>query len=198
MVQLSRPTRLILRWKETTMSKAIDDLKHEHEAILFTLKVLDKVAGMAEEKSAFIASDARSLVDFLKEFADKCHHGKEEGILFPAMQAAGIPNEGGPIGAMLAEHAQGRAYVKGMENALAAGPDGKAFSRNAQGYITLLRSHIEKENTILFVMAENTLSATTLATLYDKFEAHERDVIGPGRHQELHAMLDRFETKYLS
>lgn len=180
------------------MSKAIDDLKHEHEAILFTLKVLDKVAGTAEDKSAFNAMDARALVDFLKEFADKCHHGKEEGILFPAMQAAGIPNEGGPIGVMLAEHAQGRAFIQGMEKALAAGPDGRAFSRNASGYISLLRSHIEKENTILFVMGENALGAATLAGLYDKFEAHERDVIGPGRHEELHAMLDRFEAKYLN
>ncbi len=180
------------------MSKAIDDLKHEHDAILFTLKVLDKVAGSGKEKSAFSAEDARSLVDFLKEFADKCHHGKEEGIFFPAMQAAGIPNEGGPIGAMLAEHAQGRAFIQGMEKALADGPDRTAFARNAQGYISLLRSHIDKENTVLFALGEKVLGAATLAGLYNKFEAHERDVIGPGRHAELHAMLDRFNAKYLA
>lgn len=183
--------------KETDMSKAIDDLKHEHEAILFTLKVLDKVAGAAEGSGAFNPVDAQSLVDFLKEFADKCHHGKEEGILFPALQSAGIPNEGGPIGIMLSEHVQGRTFIKGMERALANSPDKKAFSHNAQAYIALLRSHIEKENTVLFVMGENALDSATLASIYDRFEAHERDVIGPGRHEELHAMLDRFEAKYL-
>lgn len=183
--------------KETDMSKAIDDLKHEHEAILFTLKVLDKVAGAAEKSGAFDPVDAQSLVDFLKEFADKCHHGKEEGILFPAMQSAGIPNEGGPIGIMLSEHVQGRAFIRGMEKALAHGPDKMSFAGNAHSYIDLLRSHIEKENTVLFVMGENALDSATLARVYDRFEAHERDVIGPGRHEELHAMLDRFEAKYL-
>jgi len=115
------------------MSKAIDDLKHEHEAILFTLKILDKVAGSGAGKSAFDSGDARSLVGFLKEFVDKCHHGKEEGMLFPAMQAAGIPNAGGPIGAMLAGHSQGRALIQGMEKALSTGPDRKVFSSGREG-----------------------------------------------------------------
>jgi hemerythrin-like domain-containing protein len=35
---------------------------------------------------------------FLKEFADKRHHGKEEGILFPALVEADIPEKGGHIG----------------------------------------------------------------------------------------------------
>jgi hemerythrin-like domain-containing protein len=36
------------------------------------------------------------MMEFLSVFADTCHHGKEEDFLFPGLEAAGIPNEGGP------------------------------------------------------------------------------------------------------
>jgi hemerythrin-like domain-containing protein len=35
-------------------------------------------------------------MEFLTVFVDKCHHGKEEEFLFPALEAAGIAREGGP------------------------------------------------------------------------------------------------------
>ncbi len=180
------------------MSKAIDDLKNEHEAILFTLKILGKMTDLASKGKAFDAKDATALIGFLKEFADKCHHGKEEGILFPALEAAGIANEGGPIGVMLSEHERGRAFIGEMDAALRKTPfDAAAFVNAANSYSQLLGQHIEKENTVLFVMGERVLSEETLASLYERFEEHEETVIGAGRHEQLHAMLDDFEEKYL-
>lgn len=178
------------------MSKAIDDLMHEHEAILFSLGILEKIAGYARSGGEFDISDARNLVGFLKEFADGCHHGKEEGILFPAMEAAGIPNEGGPIGVMLHEHVLGRERIRGMTAALEGSGDPESFAREAAGYIELLRQHIEKENQVLFPMGERMLSAESLESLYPRFEDHEERVIGHGRHEELHAMLAEFEKRY--
>lgn len=70
--------------------------------------------------------------EFLKVFADKCHHAKEEDVLFPEMEKAGVLRKGGPIGVMLAEHAQGREYVKNIGdgiNKYKAG-DKKAVSKN--------------------------------------------------------------------
>lgn len=179
------------------MSKAVEDLMHEHEAILFTLRVLDKMAGLAEAGKDPGREDALALIAFLREFADKCHHGKEELILFPALEAAGIRNSGGPIGQMLAEHDAGRALVGGMAAALER-PDGfPAFVRAARDYAALLRAHIDKENTVLFPMGEKALGPAALAAVYGRFEEHEEKVIGQGRHEELHAMLDGFEKKYL-
>jgi hemerythrin-like domain-containing protein len=194
------------------MSRAIDELLHEHEAILFSLGLLQKMADAARSdatspSSAWNSEDARELVGFLKEFADGCHHGKEEGILFPAMEKAGILNDGGPIGVMLHEHELGRERIRGMKAALerAATGDGAAneafaretFASEAEGYIELLRQHIEKENKILFPMGEKALSAETLERLYGLFEDHEERVIGHGRHEELHAMLGEFEKRYM-
>lgn len=179
------------------MSKAISELMHEHEAILFSLGILEKLAGTARSGEAWDTNDSRELVDFLKEFADTCHHGKEEGILFPAMEKAGIHNEGGPIGVMLNEHVLGRARIQGMNAALDGQGDRERFAHEAYGYIELLRQHIEKENKVLFPMGEKALSAETLEGLYELFEDHEERVIGHGRHEELHAMLGEFEKKYL-
>jgi len=178
------------------MSAAIDDLRHEHEAILFTLKILGRMAAIMREGGAIEAADPLALVAFLKEFADKCHHGKEEGILFPAMEKAGIRREGGPLGVMLQEHEEGRAYVREMSASL-EGKDLSRFAAAADGYSGLLSRHIEKENTILFPMGEEALSPAVLAEVYEGFERHEATVIGQGRHEELHAMLDVFEAKYL-
>jgi hemerythrin-like domain-containing protein len=180
------------------MSKAIDDLKHEHEAILFTLKVLERMIARIGEGSLNDSADPKALVAFLKEFADKCHHGKEELILFPALEKAGIAKEMGPIGMMLAEHAEGRSQIAAMDAALAGPGNLKAFVLPATNYIKLLRLHIDKENGILFPMGERALGAASLDAIYESFEEHEEKVIGKGRHEELHAMLDVFDKKYLS
>jgi hemerythrin-like domain-containing protein len=177
------------------MSTAIDDLKHEHEAIRFTLKVLAKMAEQSERGNADDA-DRHAIIAFLREFADKCHHGKEEGILFPEMEQAGIVREGGPLGVMLSEHVQGRELIAAMESALQSA-DGSAFSKAARDYIRLLDTHIWKENEVLFPMAENAINAGDFEDIYDRFEEHEEKVIGHGRHEQLHAMLDAFEEKYL-
>jgi len=59
------------------------------------------------EQAPFVdTKDMHDFIGFLKEFADKCHHGKEEGLLFPALIQAGLPEKGGPIGVMLADHAR--------------------------------------------------------------------------------------------
>ena len=177
------------------MSKAIDDLRNEHEAILSALGILDAMAGRLGGKKPPTGEDLRGFIGFLKEFADKCHHGKEEGILFPAMVKAGIPEEGGPVGQMLAEHAEGRKLIKAME--AAADPlDGRAFAEAAAGYAGLLRSHITKENQVLFPIAERTIPAPELDVIFERFQQHEETVIGHGRHEELHALLKELKRRY--
>jgi hemerythrin-like domain-containing protein len=104
----------------------------------------------------------------LKEFADKCHHAKEEGLLFPALTQAGIPERGGPLGVMLSEHIHGRDLVRKMEDALGNTLDYKKFATASKEYVSLLQSHIEKENSILFPMAERTLDPARLESLHER------------------------------
>lgn len=177
------------------MSKAIDELLHEHETISSAIRILERITADIKKTSSVDKADMQDFIDFLKEFVDQCHHGKEEQYLFPAMVAAGVPNQGGPIGALLSEHAQAKQLIGAMEEGLAAG-DRARLRRATEGCAVLLRVHIRKENTDLFPTAAKLLSEAQLETLYTGFEDLEQNVIGAGRHEELHAVLKRLEEKY--
>jgi hemerythrin-like domain-containing protein len=178
------------------MSKAIADLLNEHEAILSAIQILERMVATMKKAASLDTKDMHAFIGFLKEFADKCHHGKEEGFLFPAMVAAGVPDKGGPIGVMLAEHAQGRKLIREMEEAIATDVDRTKLAQAARDYASLLRTHIHKEKMILFPMAERVLTEPQLEKLFEGFEEHEEKVIGQGRHAELHALLERLQEKY--
>jgi hemerythrin-like domain-containing protein len=160
-------------------------LSAEHRVIETVLDALEKLAREAENSAL---SDWAKALDFFRNFADKCHHLKEEKLLFPALEEHGIPREGGPIGMMLAEHEEGRGYVRAMVAALeAAAQDPGArriLRKEATAYIRLLREHITKEDEVLFQMADNVLSAAEQQKLLRDFEEHESREIGVGFHEK--------------
>jgi hemerythrin-like domain-containing protein len=185
------------------MTKATSVLRHEHEAILKMLDVADEVSRRVERGIAIAPDVFTGLVEFFRLFADKCHHGKEEDLLFPAMEGKGVPRHGGPVGVMLIEHEQGRARVKEMaavSEEIANGNTAAAvrWVPAARGYSDLLRAHIQKENNVLFVMAERILSDDEQAELSRGFEKVEIDKMGPGTHERLHALMDRLVAEILA
>ncbi len=180
------------------MKYASGDLIDEHDGILFGLKILEKMVNLLKADDKVELDDFREMINFLKLFADKCHHGKEEGFLFPAMEKAGIQNQNGPIGQMLIEHAEGRKYISQMSESIADDPvKEKDLIQAAANYIKLLRFHINKENTVLFPMGDKKIRAKIQAELLNEFEEFEEKVMGKGTHEKLHELLQRFEIKYL-
>ena len=179
------------------MSKAIDDLKQEHDVILSSLQILDKFSADVSEGTAPAKIDLLNFVGFLKEFADNCHHGKEEKILFPALVEAGFSQHAGPIKVMLAEHLQGRDYMKQMDLAISSGPDYLTFAYAARNYSSLLKNHIKRENDVLFPMAESTVDSARLEKISEAFDEYEEKVIARGRHEELQQLLNELRLKYL-
>jgi len=174
------------------------DLKQEHDAILIALDVIEKMRYLAHENKNIDYSDIKDMIGFLKIFADKCHHGKEENHFFPALEKAGVPKEGGPIGVMLKEHEQGRKLIQQMQSSISDnGLDKEMFTEAASAYTELLRNHIEKENNILFPMGDARLSESQQKDIFNDFEKLETDVIGEGKHEELHSLLESMKEKYL-
>ena len=149
-------------------------LREEHQVIL---KVLDSLEQVLDRSSAANAQNVETLAkyaSFFRLFADACHHGKEEDLLFPELEARGIPREGGPIGVMLAEHEQGRAFVRQMHEALPGARAGEAAALDAlvsagRDFIDLLRQHIQKEDDILFMMADRVLDESSCAALCGEY-----------------------------
>ncbi len=182
---------------------ATDDLRAEHEGILRMLAVLESMAGKLGGPDAPPPAQWEAVLEFLRVFADKCHHGKEEDILFPAMERAGVPRQGGPIGVMLHEHTLGRGHIAAMAAALGdlrtGGPGAvQDLADAALAYAALLTQHIAKENNVLFPMAERLLGEPAIDAMHADFERIEAERIGPGRHEAFHALLDQLSAAHLS
>jgi hemerythrin-like domain-containing protein len=181
--------------------KATQQLKDEHEGVKVMLGILDQVYRKLESTGNLHTEHFEKILEFLKVFVDKCHHGKEEELFFPALETAGIPKDG-PIAVMLYEHEMGRKYIRAMSDAFAQylKKDKSAaanISQHAKNYIELLTEHIEKENNILFAMADSRLSKKTQDELFSGFEKIEELQIGAGKHEEFHALLTSLGSIYL-
>lgn len=182
--------------------KAVDTLKNEHEAVKLMMEIMDAACSNIKTGKKINNADIDDMIDFLEVFVDKCHHGKEEQILFPRLENAGVMNEGGPIGVLLAEHGQGRGYVRKMSKAMNDYKSGivdatTPLIENVEAFIKLMEQHIIKENTVLFAMADKLLTAEIQGQLYGEFEVLEDKIIGVGKHEELHKRLERLSAAYL-
>ncbi len=134
-------------------------LRTEHQLILAVANSLSEKLAAERAGTALDYDDLARYITFFRLFADACHHGKEEDMLFPGLEAQGMPHDVGPIAVMLAEHDQGRSLVRMMAEALddARGGDPQAngdLRAGAVGFIDLIVAHIGKEDHVLFNMAD--------------------------------------------
>ncbi|HEY4743282.1 MAG TPA: hemerythrin domain-containing protein [Desulfuromonadaceae bacterium] len=150
----------------------------EHRLILRMIALLERNAA----RTATGAYDNWQFyldgVDFIRNYADRFHHAKEEHVLFEALVANGMPRDNSPVAAMLMEHDQGRAHVKAMEaaarEALAGRPGQEAaIAEHALAYAELLREHIAKEDGILYPLAERVIPDTVRDGIVAGYSAAE-------------------------
>ena len=177
--------------------KATEVLSDEHRVIERVLAVVEKLATAPVEGSL---DSWKKALDFFSHFADQCHHFKEEQVLFPAIEGRGIPRDGGPIGMMLMEHEEGRAYVRAMLSAIPLVEAKNQVAKEilvdkAKAYLRLLKDHIQKEDEILFRIADDVISPDEQKQLLRSFEEHEAKEIGEGVHEKYLKIAEELEAK---
>ena len=181
--------------------KPTDMLSNEHRVIEQVLECLGKIVERSDSDRKLDKQSAREAVLFLRNFADKCHHAKEEGHLFPAMEARGFAREGGPTGVMIYEHEQARDRVRKMDENIEAASQGdvaalQKFTEHVRAYCDLLRNHIEKEDHCLYTMANQAFTDEDQQELLLAFEKVEAEEIGGGVHEKYvgiaNELADRF------
>ncbi len=171
--------------------RATDILQQEHELVMPFLDALEAAARRLESRQqasspALRVSFFLDVSEFIKSFIDDCHHRKEEGLLFPALEAAGVPQLGGLMGEILAEHDECRRLslqVRAGAERLAGGDAGSraTLAWNTLAYVRLIRPHKLKEETALFSFADKKLSDEQQTDLAERFERmqieyHEQDL----------------------
>jgi hemerythrin-like domain-containing protein len=173
----------------------------EHRVIEQVIGCLENMVDLIRDGGDLDLQDANDAIDFIRNFADKCHHMKEEDQLFNMMVEKGFPREQGPIAVMLMEHDQGRKHVGLMSDSAEKASQGdedakKIFMFNAIGYANLLREHIMKEDNILYPMAVQQLDDGDMSVLMEKFDHVEHHDIGHGEHEKYLGIADRLGEKY--
>jgi hemerythrin-like domain-containing protein/uncharacterized protein (DUF2249 family) len=174
-------------------------LMEEHTLILQALDALERKIAQVESGAPPDRAYFEKAVEFLRTFADKCHHGKEENLLFKTMvEEIGMPRHGGPIAVMLSEHELGRSLIRGIaDGAAALGKDpaaAKQVIESGRAYIQLLRGHIDKENTILFPMADQFMGPEDQGRLAAEFERFEAEETGAGVHAASLRLLEELKA----
>jgi hemerythrin-like domain-containing protein len=179
---------------------ATEVLMDEHRVIERVLNSLEKGADRLESGQPVRPEFFLSSTDFIRGFADGCHHQKEEGVLFARMQEQGLQPDGCPLGVMLAEHALARQNTKALTTAaqamLAGDQGGNARAiQSSRSYVALLRRHILKEDNILFPMADAVIPAEQHADVWEDFEHIEHIETGEGVHEKYLALAVALEQE---
>jgi len=150
------------------MSKLTQVLTDEHQNILKVISAIKKECQAIESGQSIDNDFFTTAIDFIRNYADKFHHAKEEDILFKAMCDDSVTLHCNPIDQMLHEHDLGRDFVKNLEIGLEENNRDKVLA-NARGYAYLLEDHIFKEDNILYPMADEALKEDAQKSIAEKF-----------------------------
>lgn len=174
----------------------------EHENIRKMLKVIRKVCYRVMTNGEYDIADFPKIIDFVRSYADKLHHGKEEDILFVTMnKELDKLAKSGAITGMFIEHDNGRLYManleKGVNNFIAGDDEARLdIIANSICYADLLDRHIEKENTAMYKFAENQLSDEAKSFVETESQKVEDEALKAGIQEKYIQLLNQLEEKY--
>jgi hemerythrin-like domain-containing protein len=177
-------------------------MMEEHQYILRMLKIVRKACYSILQGEEINYEDFNQMIDFIRNYADAHHHGKEEKLLFQEMVT-----HLGPIGTklitngMLVEHDTGRLYIQELKDALLRVKDGDEMSKldviaNAISYTHLLKRHIDKEDSVVYTFAERQLAPDILEKVNRETQEFETAADQKGTQKRYMDLVDALEKKY--
>ncbi|MBN2331785.1 MAG: hemerythrin domain-containing protein [Deltaproteobacteria bacterium] len=175
--------------------QARGQLMIEHRLIERMLSVIKKVLVKIESEHEVDPVFVDIAVDFIRVYADRTHHGKEEDILFRELNKKTLTSEDGQImKELIEEHVIGRQttkmlveannrYRKGDESALAD------ISDKLQTLIEFYPKHIEKEDKVFFPSSRNYFTDEEDQAMLAKFWEFDRKMI----HEKYDSVVEGLE-----
>ena len=128
--------------------EAISVLHAEHEGVLVVLTQLERAVAAAERALPVPADVFTDIGEFFSVFVDRCHHSKEEAVVFPRLAGSA---QGDVASHLEEEHGRGRelatayaAAVRGYTPGDTA--SGQRLAAAARAYAAFLREHIDEED----------------------------------------------------
>jgi hemerythrin-like domain-containing protein len=179
----------------------LEELRHEHAVISLVLRYIGQEAQRIEDIGTLRPEVVEMMLDFSRNFTDRCHHAKEENHLFPSLEGKGMSRESGLVADLLNEHAEGRRRLKAVDELLPAAGSGDkdaalSVALNLFAYRKLLEEHIAREDTVLFPMADSLLSAEDQDSLEKAFARVEEIETGLGVHEKYHRLAHTIAEQF--
>jgi len=194
--------------EERVPPRASQNLRDEHVHVLRMLKVLEWMRPLLAAGDYPPSEDWSDIVNFLRVFVDRCHHGKEERLLFSALRQVADDQTRTLIEELIVDHVEGRrlvaalAYAAGIEPALPGSPgrerelDPAAADQAIVDYVALIRPHVVAEEERLFPLADRSLAPEIQQTLEEEYRLIEQEVIGTGAHDTFEQTVERLRARY--
>lgn len=186
------------------LMNSVGILVEEHRQILRMLDVMHCASLHLLSGSPVDGEDWRGMVAFVRQYADRIHHGKEENYLFKM-----IVDEMGEVGdnlirrGMMVEHDIGRLYSSDLDAAITA-YEAEPIDENrlsilvaAGSYEKLLRRHIQKENDTVFPFGEKILSKAATAWVEERVHHFEQEQANINERETQLARLRELEKIYI-
>ncbi len=178
-----------------------DALREEHGETMKMLLVLQRFSTKLVDLEEGETKDLEALIEFFEIYVDRCHHGKEEQLLFPALSRARSAEIDSLISSLIDDHRQARMGMEQMKSDAGilhshTGADRKAFSEGAERYVELVRKHIRKENSALLPLIEESLSETDRLQMAEQFHELEKATLGSSRLKTFLAGVRELSQKY--
>ncbi len=167
-------------------------MEAEHRLIETVVKALGHAAAAIEAGQPVDVATLATAAEFLRTYADKLHHAKEEALFFPMLVKRGVPAQGCPIGGLNHEHEKSRALVQALAEQVPAYQWGQPGAQEVllstlRALLDLYQNHIWKEDAMVFPMADKVLTAADQQELCEKFAEVDRS-LGP----DVLAWLEKF------
>lgn len=173
----------------------VEALEAEHRVIQKVVAGMVVLADRLEAGGDVDPALLDRIVEFLRTFAERCHHGKEEAWLFPMLVRRGVPPQGCPVGGLTMEHEKGRQMVNDFVAAIQTWKSKEAVTpetlvKTLRSLATFYPSHIWKEDYLLFPLAGRLLTPEDKRELAEKFDAVEHEI-----GDEVHVRFERLAAE---
>lgn len=170
-------------------------LMAEHRVIERMLAVLERELGVIARRRKADPRLIDSATDFIRTYADLCHHGKEEDILFRRLADKPLSDELAKVmTGLVADHVRGRSMTRSLIDANSRYRSGDAsalgdIETGVRNLIEFYPGHIEKEDRHFFKPCLEYFSDAEKEKMLADFDEFDRALI----HEKYRALVEELE-----
>lgn len=170
----------------------------EHRLIERMISVIERMLARIESTRKVDPLFIDSATDFVRMYADRTHHGKEEDILFRDLAKRNLSTEGKNLmNELIQEHMFGRQTTKALveANARYRGGEKSAVGEIVEKLRALVQfypMHIEKEDTVFFPASRAYFTEDEEQAMLAEFSEFDQKII----HEKYRSVVDEMEAGY--